>query len=125
MPILVADASMLEIHKRNIDLLKKYNVKYIYLPDEFFMEAISRSLMLVNSNFVAFCQDDDFIFPDFIASAVDFLTDNPDYIICNGRYAIGGEGSYLLQSNKEAEHEDPLERLTDYMGSMSPTLFTV
>jgi len=128
--ILIADVSDIQYQLQNKNILNNYkslNIGHMCLnPNIGPVRTMALATAHCTSPFVAYCHDDDFIFPDFIEEAIDFLLYNPDYVICNGRYSLSNNsGNFCLQSNKAYDSDDVLVRLEDSLSNMSPTHFAV
>tara|TARA_B100000989_G_C19513208_1_gene460229 strand:+ start:182 stop:1210 length:1029 start_codon:yes stop_codon:yes gene_type:complete len=87
--IIIADGS--EENKKYILDKKKYKNLEIKLPNfpydeniEFFINKIRNSLKLIDTEYVLYCENDDFMFPDEIKNVLIFLQDNKDYVAGRG-----------------------------------------
>lgn len=97
----------------------KSRVKRIY-------SSTLQGLMLIKTDYVSFCADDDFIFPDFITHGITFLESNPDYSTFIGPEikVVTNRNLEIIKKDVKTWHScelvDPLERLIDYFNK--PTL---
>ena len=127
--ILIADASEFIYQAQNRSILKDYsNLKINYMSFNSYEDTVRMLLLSTiscHSPFVAYCHDDDFIFPDFLEEAVEYLFNNLDYAVCNGRYSLIDANGFRIQSNKLHDDPDPLKRFEDGLSNLSPTLFAV
>ena len=80
-PIIILDGSDERVAKENELSVKKYaNVSHHTFPSKLHLGLrLYEGLKLVKTPFMAFCADDDYIFPDAAHSCVDFLIENQDY----------------------------------------------
>jgi glycosyltransferase domain-containing protein len=85
--ILIADSSQPEHRELNQDLVEEFgqklNLSYHHFdlpPLTKFRQAVER----IETPYLAFCADDDFLLPDGIYSCIDFLNSAPDYSCAQG-----------------------------------------
>lgn len=89
--ILVGDSSIPANKKLNRNIIQSFpNLNILYL-DKFPEKLVShrkfaKMVNYVKTKYCVFCADDDFIVPNGIKEAVDFLEKNPDYSAAHGSY---------------------------------------
>jgi len=86
---LILDSSSLECREKNSRLIQGAGnyFKYIEFPESIAVASkISEGLSKVETEFCALCADDDFIFPNSVLNAVNFLKNNPDFVCVDGIY---------------------------------------
>lgn len=138
--IIIADSSSEENKKLNrkiISSLSDLNIQYIEYPEETnpyhkFADIISYA----REKYCVFCGDDDFVVPSGINQCVDFLEENPDFIMAHGYYI----GFYLnpkkrrnkqfcwetRYSRESITFSDPKDRLFKQLSEYSlPTFYGV
>lgn len=129
--ILVLDSSSDEI--KDEELIKQLNQKNIiwkkYDKKIFFATKISEGSTFINSKYAVLCADDDFLFPNSLKNAIQFLENNKSYSSCCGlqykhhiikflkknipifrKSALGGTST---------DEENIFERLTKYLSGNS------
>jgi len=87
--IMVLDSSNADVQIGNESFCgnSSLNINYRGYPEETKpLDKWLDGLNKVSSQYVSFCADDDFVFPDAIAESIDFLSRNHDYIACHGNY---------------------------------------
>lgn len=62
------------------------NCKYFHFPRMTFLEKINAILPFIQTPFVLFCADDDFITSNGISSCIEFLEKNPTYACAQGHF---------------------------------------
>lgn len=88
---IIADSSSPVNKSRNkkiIDSYSKLNILYMdkFSPNLSQHHKFAEVIQYARSKYVCFCADDDFIVPNGIKEAVDFLEKNPDYSAAHGTY---------------------------------------
>lgn len=83
-------------------------VRYIHCPELGYYEKLMLGVESIDTEFVAFCADDDFVMPKGVYNAVRFLKENPGYTIARGRQI-----SFLENSNTSPKY---LWRLSEWEG---------
>ena len=91
-PICIADSSS-NPHVFNTAL--KQTTRYLYTPGISYTAKIEQVLDAIRTPFVALCADDDFLVPDGIKAAVDWLQMHDDYTAAQGNII-----KYYNQSNQ-------------------------
>ncbi len=89
MTLLILDSSREPIARENAETLKQYGdlVQHVVFPEtEQVGVKLSKGLALVRTTFASFCADDDLVFPQGLADAVQFLCGHPDYACAHGLY---------------------------------------
>ncbi len=89
--------------------LEDNRIRYIHCPELGYYEKLILAVEYVDTEYMAFCADDDFIIPKGVFSATKFLIDNPDYSM-----AIGRQVCFFKKSEKSPKYE---WRLTDWEGT--------
>lgn len=124
--ILVADSSTSKYQDRIPD-----NVSYYHYPEKSFAYKLVDVLKKVETDYSVLCADDDFLTPIGLESSVDFLENNTDYVIAQGKYTLFVKpniptGNYIWRSIyalKSIEQELSSARLFDYLSDYSMTTF--
>ncbi|MGE5429378.1 MAG: TIGR00180 family glycosyltransferase [Methylococcaceae bacterium] len=70
-------------------------LNYFHFPKAEFLFKIHRILPLIDTKYVVYCADDDFIVPQGIEQVISFLDSNPDYDSAQGHYL-----SYEVKKNR-------------------------
>jgi len=91
--IFIADSSSEPVRAANQEVVASMrdilNIRYEpYLPDISFPAKIANSLNTLESKYVAFCADDDFLIPKGLEACLQYLEDHPDYSAAQGRRLI-------------------------------------
>lgn len=132
--ILVADASEPTFKEANRAIVDSFadslHIRLHELPSDFsIIDTLEAAAAEVTTEFVSYCPDDDFVHPDLIIEAVEFLKSHEDYTLCGGRYSLVSMADervvFTLQSNDSCEYETPLERITHLIRNYWPTQFAV
>lgn len=87
--LLVLDSSRAEIATANAAWFGGCgpNVRHVIYPDTLPPGAkLARGLPMVNTPYASFCADDDLVFPQGLANAIDFLAANREYVCAHGLY---------------------------------------
>ena len=61
-------------------------ITYWHFPQETFLKKIYEILDKIETPYVFFCADDDFIVPGAVDKIIQFLEENPDYSVAQGHY---------------------------------------
>lgn len=126
--ILVFDSSDSLNKKLNIDICDKYSdlsISYISEMDidkqfhnmgQIFYYVLQNH---IQTKYVTFCGDDDFIFVHNFIPHMNFLEENPDYIVCHGNIILFKEShgnlTYLNTAcSMDLFQEDPIDRFLWY-----------
>lgn len=117
--------------------IAKYDprVDYHHVPELSKLSAQERyafALQRVQTPFVAFARDDDFLVVDALGQCLDFLEGNPDYGFCHGYslgyVATGTQIRYCLRQRKGPENhadEDPAQRILGQARHFVPVINAV
>ena len=109
-------------------------VIYRHFPNMLFLEKINRVLPLIETPYVVFCADDDFIVPEAIDKMTHFLNDNPDYMTAHGHYLTFTEERkgtlvftprYIRNFNFNIDAEKVHDRLVQYRTAYASMLYSV
>lgn len=89
--VIVADSSSPNNKKLNKKIVHSYSTLNILYIDKFPQnlsqhDKFAKMIKYARSKYVCFCADDDFIVPNGIKEALDFLEKNPDYSAAHGTY---------------------------------------
>lgn len=132
-PILILDSSNPENTALNQESVAQsgLNIRYEYfenLKDQF--EKYQRGVAMVTTPYVVMCADDDFIFPDTVHACVDFLENNPDYVLCHGYYVNFEESDHIRLAYVQYKRgiisaADPLVRVCELMSDYEATMYGV
>lgn len=108
------------------------DLAYIHSPGLSFLEKIRAGIAAVTTPYLAFCGDDDFLFPDGVAESVAFLDAHTDYGMCRGyelMYVPEAAGvHYILRDKKVVEDfsaDAAGPRILDFMGNFLPPYYAV
>jgi glycosyltransferase domain-containing protein len=128
LPVLIADSSA-SAYPYEIDKVK---ICYLHCPSLGYYEKLIYVMDLVNTEFVVFCADDDFLVPKGIQAAVSFLKSNPEYSIARGSQICflgdtSGIGNFVWISSEwescSLEEDIPSKRLFKQFSSFKTTTF--
>lgn len=132
--ILIFDSSS---KKMESILIKRKNIKYFHCPTFSFTDKFINSIKKVKSEYVAFCADDDFIFPKAIKKCCKFLDNNHDYVAAQGKLLSfihfddtkTIEYSYktyadLIKTNY-LENDDTIKRVKKFSSPYRHTIYAV
>jgi glycosyltransferase domain-containing protein len=112
-------------------------VEYLHLPQfayagSGFQAKLTYGVNRVNTPFMAFAADDDFLLFDGLNQSLDFLDANPDYGMCHGYclnyLAEATQVTYYRRNKKVREDYDAPraeQRLLDFMGEFIPPFFAI
>lgn len=138
--IVIADSSSDDIRKLNAETISSFsnlNVQYLEYSSEIHLfHKIADALNHVNTKYCVICADDDFITPNGIKQAVDFLEKNRDFTIAHGNgirfWSKTGKGnkqrfSWGPRFNfvPSITLPDPSSRLTYHLSNRGPTFYDV
>ena len=89
--IIVADSSKLSnknLNKKIVHCFPKLKILYLdkFSPDLVSHHKFGKTVNYVKTKYCVFCADDDFVVPNGIKEAVDFLEKNTDYSAAHGTY---------------------------------------
>jgi len=97
------------------------NVTYYHFKDYLFGSKISECLNKINTPFVIFCGDDDFVILDTVKKGIKFLEKNPDYASVGGKlenfYNLNGKviyQHYPKVHSKDISSIKPSQRLEEH-----------
>ncbi|MEZ5666632.1 MAG: TIGR00180 family glycosyltransferase [Alphaproteobacteria bacterium] len=122
--ILLVDASSDAVKARNARTIAASGLAVEHMLCDHALSVIDLhevAARAVNTPYVTFCADDDFIAPAFIGHAVDWLRDRPGHAACAGRLSyLGYDSDQALLSvghNWAVEQDSALERFTGHLAS--------
>jgi len=129
--ILIADSSQQEHRKQNQDLVEEYgqklNLSYHHVdlaPSTKFRLAVE----MVETPYLAFCADDDFLLPDTVYSCVDFLSHSPDYSCAQGIMVsldIDKQNRCYKLRGYSLEDDSPIKRFQRLAANWYSTFYSV
>lgn len=139
--IIVADSSSTEVKKLNEESISSFsnlNVQHLdnYSPKINTFHKVAGAVNYVDTKYCVLCADDDFVTPNGINQAVDFLENNPDFIVAHGRYirfwprsGVGNKQQFVWKPNyrfQSITSPDPKKRLTYHLSHyFMPTFYAV
>lgn len=108
-------------------------LQYFHFPKAQFLYKIHQILPLIDTKYVVYCADDDFIVPQAIEEIVSFLDLNPDYSSAQGHflsYEVRKNGidfypSYIRNFEKDTNQNTPAERLMEFKKLYASLLYSV
>lgn len=98
------------------------------------IEKIQDSINQVESQYIVFCGDDDFLIPSTLRTAIDFLEKHPDYSIVHGDSVVfsvlhnshcGEITSFAEYEQRSVECNNPIDRLSNHFNQYSTTFYSV
>jgi glycosyltransferase domain-containing protein len=132
--IIIIDSSDNQISKKNKDLLtifKNLKLEYFYY-DGMPWQVIQKVFPFVNTNFVSFTGDDDYLVPDIIEKGITFLQSNSEFIAVNGEAlcAVSQKNRAYIDyftpyALKTSDKETSNERVFDLMENYTLPLFSI
>jgi len=137
---IIADSSSdinKEKNKENISSIKNLNILHhkLYSPDISLYYKIADVINYAENKYSVICADDDFITPNGIENATDFLAKNPEYACALGHYISfyvgfdedGGKHFYWKKKppSESIISSDPSERLVSHFSPYHLTLYSV
>jgi glycosyltransferase domain-containing protein len=135
--IIIGDSSIQEHAEANVKLIEssKLNIKYKYYPSEKFpsdSHAIVKMIESVDTSYVVFQGDDDFLVPSSLEKCAEFLDDNLEYVAAYGlrvnvtyKNDIGEIETGYLVKPVEFLSESPVDRWALYMQTGLSTQYYV
>ena len=128
-PIVVLDSS----EDSNENVAQRYaDVSYCHRPGETFLKKINYGLSKVDTPFMVFLSDDDFLLLPALNSSVEFLRSSPDYTFCHGYNMMylpeAGKVHYFYRDKKVCEDyasDNPRERVISFMEQYIPPFYAV
>lgn len=135
--IFIADSSSQNINDYELSsTLKKDNVNYFKFPEDIRVEKkILEAIKKVNTKYITFCADDDFVIPGGIEESIRFLETNWDYSCAHGIYLVyelekGKNGGIrihwnLANSGESIEFDKPEVRLSQHLDNYTSTFYAV
>ena len=129
MQILVSDSS--EVPFPYLNEFPK--LTYFHFPKEQFLRKINNILPYINTKYVVYCADDDFIVPQAIEQCVVFLEFHLDYDSAQGHYLsyemkkdkLDFFPSYIRNFDKDINQSLPTERLAEFRNLYASLLYSV
>ncbi len=108
-------------------------LNYYHFPNEQFLRKIKNILEYINTKYVVYCADDDFIVPQGIEKVIHFLERHPDYnsgqghSVCfeNIKKKIIFTPAYIRNFEKDINQEYPSERLIEFRNLYASLLYSV
>ena len=109
------------------------NLKYFHFPKEQFLRKINYILSHINTKYVVYCADDDFIVPQAIEQCIIFLELHPDYNSAQGHYLsfemkkdrVYFSPGYQRNFEKDINQNLPSERLPEFRNMYASLLYSV
>ena len=129
--ILVADSSAAAAGEEILSV--NANVTYLHYPNMDYVKKMRAATQYLNTKYVAVTADDDFTNPSAIYACADFLENNPEYSVANGRY-ISYEVSkhkvtYNLMDysirNLNINNYSVIERLNQFFYNLAQLVYSV
>ena len=127
----VIDSSDESIFSENYKYINNANnIQHLRMPtNSSLVECFVYAINSVQTEYLCYCPDDDFIEPGYIYQATNFLRNNEDYAVCGSRFILAHQSDtavrFGLQSSGRVTSEDPLHRFFDLYGSYWPLLRSV
>jgi len=108
-------------------------LNYYHFPKEQFLRKINNILPYINTKYVVYCADDDFIVPQAIEQCIIFLELHPDYNSAQGHYLsfemkkekVYFSPGYLRNFDKDINQNLPSERLPEFRNLYASLLYSV
>lgn len=138
-PIVVCDASKRYYLEKNIKIVKSVNenidiTHHIYESSIYAYDAILRSMLKIKTKYHLWVAEDDFVNPNGIAKAVDFLENNPSFEAAQGKQILfrTADNSVfspdiivrkLIMVDYSVEGENARDRIKNIMGKNSAFQF--
>lgn len=138
--IIIADSSNQlnkKLNKKTAFSFPKLNILYVdkFLEKQPSHQKYAGMVKYIKSKYCVFCPDDDFIVPNGIKEAVDFLEKNPSYATAHGTYIsfyvynnpIGSKKFWwkFVYPYKSIVSSNPAERLAEHISSYYQVLWAV
>ena len=106
---------------------------YFHFPKEQFLRKINYILPYINTKYVVYCADDDFIVPQAIEQCIHFLELHPDYNSAQGHYLsfetkkdkLDFSPSYIRNFDKDINQSLPTDRLPEFRNLYASLLYSV
>jgi glycosyltransferase domain-containing protein len=118
--LVILDSSEPDIAERNAELVNRLasgSQHIVYPKNVAFKDKLLDGLRRIDTEFCAFCADDDMVIPGALAESVRFLQSHPDYVGAHGLYFAysGSIGKYfvdeILYCHRSLDQVTALERL--------------
>lgn len=137
---IIADSSNPATKQQNKKIVNSYNTLKILYLDKFPQnlsqhDKFAEMIKFAKSQYCVFCADDDFIVPNGIREAIEFLDKNPSYSAAHGTYisfytniGILGFKKFwwrFLYSPFSISSSNPLERLTSHLTNYNMVVWAV
>ena len=74
--------------KADQSMVRAHNIIYLHRPDEVIIKKLKQAVAKVQTEYMAFCADDDFAIPRALSRCVEFLRENTDYVTALGNFAF-------------------------------------
>lgn len=129
--ILIADSSESGLRELNQDLVeefgKKLNLSYHHcdLPP---LTKFRKAVEMIETPYLAFCADDDFLLPDGVHSCIDFLNGAPDYSCAQGimvSLQIDKQNRCYMLRGYSLEDDSPIKRFQRLATNWYSTFYSV
>jgi glycosyltransferase domain-containing protein len=109
------------------------HITYLYCPRAFFLQKIYETLPFIQTPYVFYCADDDFIVPQAAEQIVSFLETHLDYCTAQGHYltfeqnkkGIEFSPRYIRYFGKKIVSETGVGRLEQYENMYASNLYSV
>lgn len=137
---IIADSSTPTNKNRNKEIIKAFSKLNILYLDKFPQnlsqhDKFAEMIKYAKAKYVCFCADDDFIVPNGIKEAVDFLEKNPDYSAAHGTYisfylykTLFGSKKFwwrFLYSPYSITSPNPVNRLVSHLTNYNMVVWAV
>lgn len=127
--VIVSDSS-----SKKFDCINRYpDVIYKHYPNEEFLWKINHILPLIDTPYVVYCADDDFIVPEAIAQITNYLNLHPDFTTAQGHYLtfevkkgkVSFSPRYIRHFDKKIEATTGAGRLARYNDIYASNLYSI
>lgn len=135
-PIYIADGSVAEVQQQNKETCSSYsrslpNLRYLSYDYEFpLIDRIEDALSQITEEYVLVSADDDFPIMEGFDSSVDYLRENPSFVVCGGRsifMKMSADGQIITRplAGASIQSTKMVQRFQAYARRTFPTYYCV
>jgi glycosyltransferase domain-containing protein len=115
------------------DIDKYPEIVYFHDPNLHFLKKIQKALHFIQTKYVLFCAEDDFIVPQAVEKITEYLDEHNDYCSAQGHFLtfevrkkkIEFTPRYIRNFDKHMKADNALQRLVEFQSPYASLLYSV